>query len=440
MPTLHSIFLSLFIAILSGCATSGEATSITQTPPAQVATPTPQPQPQPQSPRPVATAAAPVEAQPTDFASWRTGFRRQALAQGIRPDIFDGAFANVSVSSKVLKLDAHQPEFTRPIWSYLDSAVSDTRIANGRKAYAGKRALLDDIASRYGVDSQFVVAIWGLESAYGKNYGNIPVIQSLATLAYQGRRRAFAEQQLIAALKILQNGDVTSSRMIGSWAGAMGHTQFIPTSFESYAVDHDGDGRRDIWAADAADALASTANYLSNFDWRQGEPWGVEVRLPSGFDYKLADQSIRRSAAAWRALGVTRIDGTRLPDYDGASVVVPAGARGPAFVVLHNFRVIKRYNNATSYALAIGHLGDRITGAGPMQGSWPRGDKPLSRDEKVELQQRLTGLGFDTQGADGIIGPNSRNAIRGFQSARGMTPDGYENAALLKALRAVSGG
>jgi membrane-bound lytic murein transglycosylase B len=363
------------------------------------------------------------------------------LAQGIRSDIFDAAFANVDVNAQVLKLDAYQPELTRPIWAYLDSAVSDTRIANGREADAAKGALLDSIAARHGVDPQFVLAIWGLESGYGHNYRNIPVIgQSLATLAYHGRRRDFAEEQLISALKILQAGEVTPSRMIGSWAGAMGHTQFIPTSHESYAVDYDGDGRRDIWAADAADALASTANHLSRFGWRQGEPWGVEARLPSGFDYKLAGQSTRRGAAAWRALGVTRFGGEALPGYGEASVISPAGARGPAFVVFHNFRVLKHYNNATSYALAVGHLGDRIARGGPFQGSWPRGDKSLSRDQKIDFQQRLTGLSYDTQGADGIIGPNSRKAIRSFQSAQGMTPDRYENAAFLKSLRAASGG
>lgn len=435
MPAHHFIFLSLSIAILSGCAVVGDAAPLEQTSPAQSATPTPRPSAQASTAVPI-----PVAAQPADFASWRAGFRRQALGQGIQPGIFDAAFTNVGVNAQVLKLDTYQPEFSHPIWLYLDSAVSDTRIANGRKAYVAKRALLDGIMARHGVDAQFVLAIWGLESAYGNNYGDIPVIESLATLAYQGRRRAFAEEQLISALKILQNGDVTPNRMIGSWAGAMGHTQFIPTSYESYAVDYDGDGRRDVWAPDAADALASTANYLSHFGWRQGEPWGVEARLPSGFDYKLADQSIRRNVAAWGALGVTLVGGEDLPDYGDASVIAPAGARGPAFVVFRNFRVIKRYNNATSYALAVGHLGDRIAGNGPFQSSWPRGDKPLSRDEKIELQQRLTRLGYDTQGADGIIGTNSRKAIRSFQSAQGMTPDGYENAAFLKKLRAASGG
>ena len=426
-------------AILSGCTAGSGAISHAQTPPAQSATPTPRLAAQ-TAPAITIPLAIPVAAQPADFASWRAGFRRQALAEGIRPDIFDAAFANVGVNAQVLKLDAYQPEFSRPIWAYLDSAVSDTRIANGREAYARKRALLDGIAARHGVDPQVVLAIWGLESAYGNNYGDIPVIESLATLAYHGRRRAFAEEQLISALNMLQNGEVTRSRMVGSWAGAMGHTQFMPSSYESYAVDYDGDGRRDIWAVDAADALASTANYLSRFGWRQGEPWGVEARLPADFDFKLADQSVRRNAAAWSALGVTRTSGAALPDYDDASVFAPAGARGPAFVVFHNFRVIKRYNNASSYALAVGHLGDRIAGGGAIQGRWPRGDKPLSRDQKIAMQERLTGLGFDTQGADGIIGPNSRKAIRNFQSAQGMTPDGYENAALLKALRAASGG
>ncbi|TYO89135.1 lytic murein transglycosylase [Oceanicella actignis] len=387
-----------------------------------------------------ARAPAPAERTPPEFLAWRDGFRARALAAGIRPEVFDRAFAGVGVNARVLELDAYQPEFVRPIWEYLDRAVSPSRVERGRAELAAKRALLDRIEARFGVDRQYVLAIWGLESAFGVNYGDIPVIESLATLAWHGRRRGFAEAQLIAALRIIQNGDVAPERMLGSWAGAMGHTQFIPTSFLDYAVDFDGDGRRDVWSADAADALASTAAYLARFGWRKGAPWGVEVRLPAGFDYALADERVRRPAAFWRALGLTRADGGPLPDEDEGAVVLPAGAQGPAFLTYANFRVFKRYNNATSYALAAGLLGDRIMGAGPLSADWPRGQTPLSRAEKVELQTLLTRMGHDTGGADGIIGPNSRAAIRAFQKRSGMVPDGVESKPVLDAVRRAAGG
>lgn len=385
------------------------------------------------APAPTAAPARPE----ASFAEWRAGFRQRALAAGISAATFDRAFAGVTPNDRVMELDRFQPEFTRPIWVYLDSAVSDSRIENGRRELAAHSATLSRVKAKYGVDPTVVLAIWGLESAYGVNYGSIPVIESLATLAYEGRRRAFAEEQLIEALRIINAGDVTPGRMVGSWAGAMGHTQFIPTSFQAYAVDFDGDGRRDLWAADPADALASTANYLSRFGWRQGEPWGVEVALPRGFDYTLADQDNRRPISDWRAAGVTLIDGGALPDHGEAAILLPAGAKGPAFALFHNFNVIRRYNNATSYALAVGHLSDRIAGGGPFHADWPRSDPPLSRPETEEMQRRLTALGFDTQGVDGIIGPMSRAAIRSFQTARGLTPDGYASAALLGTLRAA---
>ncbi|MEL7464210.1 MAG: lytic murein transglycosylase [Pseudomonadota bacterium] len=376
----------------------------------------------------------------SSFADWRADFRRRAGAQGVSGATFDRAFAGVGVNERVLELDGRQPEFTRPIWEYLDSAVSETRIANGREKAAEQATTLAGVESAYGVEKEIVTAIWGLESAYGFNMGSIPVVESLATLAYDGRRRAFAEEQLIEALKIIQAGDVAPGAMIGSWAGAMGHTQFIPTSFQAYAQDFTGDGRRDVWAADPADALASTANYLARFGWTFGQPWGVEARLPDGFDYALADQSIRRPVSFWRNLNVTTIDGLPLPDHGEGAILLPAGAQGPAFVVFGNFRVIKRYNNATSYALAVGHLADRIRGDRAFVAAWPRGDRPLSRTEKREMQALLTRLGFDTKGVDGIIGPNSTNAIRGFQRSRGMIPDGYASARFLEALRSASGG
>ncbi|MEM7176551.1 MAG: lytic murein transglycosylase [Pseudomonadota bacterium] len=410
--------LAALSLVLSGCTDPADGQTLT---------------PNGQAARPIARPAQP-EGPAVSFEEWRTGFRQRALAQGITPATFDRAFAGVSVNEVVLERDRYQPEFSRPIWAYLDRAVSDTRIANGRENAARYGARLDAIEARYGVDKNVVLAVWGLESAYGDNMGSIPVIEAMATLAYEGRRRKFAEEQLIAALKILQSGDVTPERMVGSWAGAMGHTQFIPTSYADYAADFGGDGQRDVWAFDPTDALASTANYLARFGWTRGQPAVIEVVLPPGFDYALADQKIRRPVSAWRTIGIAS---PGAPEVE-AAVLLPAGAKGPAFLVLPNFRVIKRYNNATSYALAVAHLAERIGGAGPVAGDWPRGDRALSRSEKEELQRRLTALGYDTQGADGIIGPNSRAAVRAFQQANGMIPDGYVSGSLLDRVRAGS--
>ncbi len=397
----------------------------------------------PAEPAPMASAAPETRpahgATPEEFAAWREGFRARARAAGITDATFDAAFAGVGVNERVLELDARQPEFTRPIWEYLDSAVSDTRVVNGRALRAQKASDLSRIEAAHGVDAEALLAIWGIESAYGDNFGSIPVVESLATLAFEGRRQSFGEEQLLSALRILRAGDVKPPQMIGSWAGAMGHTQFIPTSFEAYAVDFTGDGRRDLWAPDALDALASTANYLSRFGWEKGAPWGVEAALPAGFDFALADER-RRPVEFWRARGVTRADGAPLADHGEAALIMPAGARGPAFIAYPNFFVIKRYNNATSYALAVGHLADRIAGGEPFRAAWPRTDRPLSRTEKEEMQRLLSRLGFDTRGADGIVGPDTREAIRGFQASRGLPADGYDSAELLSMLRGEAGG
>lgn len=375
---------------------------------------------------------------PQSFDEWQAGFRARAQATGISADLLDQAFAGVSLNSQVLDLDKRQPEFTRAIWEYLDSAVSSNRIETGRSKLAQKRSDLNAIAGRYGVDPQVMLAIWGIESGFGGNFGSISVIESMATLAYDGRRKAFAEEQLLAALRILQAGDIAPARMVGSWAGAMGHTQFIPTSFLEYAVDFNGDGRRDLWAADAIDALASTANYLSRFGWAQNAPAVREVRLPQGFDYALADGVQTRRTADWQGIGVTGAAGP-LPASGKVAILLPAGARGPAFAVYPNFRVIKRYNNSTSYALAVAYLADQINGGPAIGAAWPRNDRPLSRTEKQELQGLLTTLGFDTNGVDGIIGPNSRAAVRAFQQSRGLVPDGYVSTALLAAVRQAAG-
>lgn len=371
----------------------------------------------------------------TGFDTWRTGFRARALAAGIRGRVFDSAFTGVRPNPEILEHDARQAEFTRPIWDYLDTAVSDARIAKGRANAQQWSRTLAAIEKAYGVEKEVVLAVWGMETNYGSVRGKSPVIESLATLAYDGRRRSFAEEQLIAALRILQSGDVSPAAMRGSWAGAMGHTQFIPTSYLAYAQDFDRDGRRDVWSDDPTDALASTAAYLSRFGWRKGQPWGVEVRLPAGFNYGNIDQKLRRPVARWTQLGVRGTDGRPVRDYGEAALLAPAGARGPVFMIFNNFRVIKRYNNATSYAMGVGHLADRIKGGPPFSAAWPRTDRALSRSEKIEIQERLTARGFDTGGADGLIGPNTMAAIRAYQRAQGLVPDGYASARLLKRLR-----
>lgn len=384
-------------------------------------------------------AAIPVAAtRPSTFKAYRDQLRVKAISAGISPTVFDTAFAGVKPSKRVIELDRKQPEFSRPIWKYLDTAVSNARVSTGKSKAARMAQTLAGIESRYGVERNIILAVWGMESNFGSNFGNFPVIRSFATLAYDGRRKRFAEEQVLAALKILQSGDITADRMIGSWAGAMGHTQFIPTSFLTYAVDYTGDGKRDIWAPDAADALASTANYLSRFGWTKGAPVMQEVTLPQGFDYALADGKTRRATSAWQALGVTGVGGS-FPASDNVALIVPAGARGPAFAIYSNFGVIKRYNNATSYAMGVAHLADRIGGGSTFEGAWPRDDRTLSRTEKRELQGKLTALGYDTKGIDGKIGPNSRAAVRRFQQAQGLIPDGYVSSRLLDQVRKASG-
>jgi membrane-bound lytic murein transglycosylase B len=382
-----------------------------------------------EEPRPVARA----QARPAEFQRWIEGFRPRALSAGITPGTFDRAFGSVTFLPDVIERDRSQPEFTRPIWTYLDSAVSDTRIENGRAALRDHGRVLDEIAARFGVEREIVVAVWGLESSYGTLRGSTSVISAMATLAHDGRRRDFFETQLIAALRILQAGDTTPERMVGSWAGAMGHTQFIPTSYLAYAVDFRGDGRRDIWSDDPADALASAANYLARHGWVRGQPPVVEVVLPRGFDMRAAGS--RRDVAAWRAAGVEAVGGARLPASGNAELFFPAGVRGPAFLTFENFRVIKRYNNSDAYALAIAHLADRLRGAGPIRGAWPRDDRPLTADERRELQQRLTARGYDTGGVDGRVGPMTVAAVRAFQSSAGMVPDGFVSMDLLARLR-----
>ncbi len=369
------------------------------------------------------------------FDRWAEAFRPRALAQGVSNATFERAFVGLRYDADVIARDRNQSEFTKTIWDYLDSAVSDNRVENGRKALLEHAAVLAEIEARYGVDKEIVAAVWGLESAYGAVRGSTPIISALATLAFDGRRGAFFEAELIAALKIIENGDVAPEGMTGSWAGAMGHTQFIPTSYLAHAVDFRGDGRRDIWSEDPADALASTAAYLANFGWEKRRPWGVEVQVPEGFDYGQTGERVKKSPADWAALGVRAMDGSTVADHGTASVLMPAGAKGAAFMIFKNFQVIERYNTADAYVIGVGHLADRLKGLPPIKAGWPREDRALTGDERRELQERLTGAGFPTDGVDGKVGPNTIAAVRSFQRSVGLVPDGYASLDILTRLR-----
>ena len=392
-------------------------------------------------PAPAVITSAPVPGSDTplvqpaqSFSEWQADFRAQALKAGINPQVFDNAFAGITPDMSVIKADRSQPEFSRPVWEYLDGALSPLRVRNGQRLLEQNAELLSRIEQRYGVDRQALVSVWGMESNFGSFQGNKSVIRSLATLAYEGRRPEFAQSQLIAALKIIQEGDISPEKMLGSWAGAMGQTQFIPTTYETHAVDFDGDGRRDIWNS-SADALASTAHYLQSSGWKQGQPWGFEVTLPAGFDYALADGAIKKSVAEWQKLGVKVPASAAGSEQLSAALLLPAGYRGPAFLVLDNFRAILRYNNSSSYALAVGLLSQRFNGGGTILADWPKDDRPLSRSERVELQMLLSQRNYDAGNADGIIGANTRKAIRSAQQAMGWPADGYPSHKLLESLR-----
>ena len=333
------------------------------------------------------------------YDAWVASFRNRAASAGISQATLDAGFRGTGYLPGVVKRDRNQTEFTRTLEDYLAIAASDERVSKGRAAFARHRATLQAVEARYGVPANVVTAIWGLESFFGERRGNVPVISATSTLAFDGRRGAFFEKQLIAALKILQSGDTTPAQLVGSWAGAMGHTQFIPTSYQAFAVDFTGDGRRDIWSDDPADSLASTAAYLQRNGWTRGLKWGGEVGqgAPSG------------------------------------SIIQPQPG-GPRFSVTSNFRVIKRYNNSDAYAIGVGHLSDRIAGGGPIRGSFPPDKFGLTKDDRVALQTRLNARGFDAGKPDGVIGSGSRSAISAYQTSIGQPATGDPSPALLRSL------
>ena len=384
-----------------------------------------------------ATAAA--DAEQAGFAAWLTAFAPQALAAGIRPDTVRNVLAKAQLQPKVVALDRDQPEFTRTPWAYLDSAVSAQRIAQGQAQLAKHQGVLDAAAARYGVPATVVTAIWGMESNYGSNFGSFRTVDALATLAYEGRRRAWASAELIAALRIIDQGDIAPDAMIGSWAGAMGHTQFLPSVFLAHAVDADGDGRRDIWGS-ISDVVASTAHFLADMGWRSQEPWGAEIRLPAGFDHARTELRLRQSTAQWEAEGIRAVDGKPLPALASASVLAPAGARGPVFLVGQNFRTILRYNNSTSYALGVALLAQRIGGGPGVMADWPRELQALSREQTRQLQTALNARGFDTGTPDGVLGPATRAGLRRYQQSQGWVADGYPTLELLQGLQSKATG
>lgn len=378
-----------------------------------------------------ALAATPAHA---DFAACVAGLRGAAAAKGVSAQTFDMLTRDLEPNPDVLKSEAYQPEFKTAIWDYLAGLVDEERVEDGRAAMHENAHALAAAQSRFGVPPYVVAAVWGVESNFGRNFGSKPVIQSLATLACEGSRRAgYYRGELLDAMKIVQSGDIDPRDFNGSWAGAFGHTQFMPSTFLGTAVDGDGDGRRDI-VHDPADALASTANFLRKAGWRPGETWGFEVRLPEGFSGTSAFRR-KQPMSAWAARGITRIDGGPLGG-GSAGLLMPAGPHGPAFLVTKNFDAIYGYNAAESYALAIALLSDRLRGAPGLQTPWPVDDPGLSRADRREVQSLLQGRGYDIAGKiDGVIGDKTREAIVDFQQRSGMKPDGRASQSVLTALR-----
>ena len=368
-----------------------------------------------------------------EFGSCLAQIRNQALGSGVSAQTFDSATAGVEADESVLEAMRYQPEFVTPIWDYLAGLVDERRIADGRARLEQWASVLASAEAKFGVDRHTVVAVWGVESDFGRLMGKRPLVRSLATVACFGSRQSFFRSELIATLKIVQSGDFAPDALVGSWAGAFGQTQFMPSTFLRLAVDFDGDGRRDI-VGSVPDALGSTANYLKRAGWTSDEPWGYEVRLPTGY----AGPSGRRQKqglAQWTALGIKRVDGRSIEGPSQAALLLPAGAQGPAFLVFRNFDAIYAYNAAESYALAIAHLSDRLRGASPFMTPWPTDDRGLSRAERLEVQQRLIERGHDIGVADGMIGAKTRAAIREFQRASGLADDGRAGGRVLEALR-----
>ena len=365
------------------------------------------------------------------FASFIHDFRDTALKAGIAAQTYDRSMAGIALNPRVQQLNLQQPEFIKPVWEYLDSAVSADRIAKGQQMLAIYATPLANIEQRYGVPKEILTAIWGIESNYGTLMGGFNMFEALSTLAYDGPRAEFARRELINALKMEEQQHYDPTQMTSSWAGAFGQTQFVPSAFLQYGVDGDGDGRVDLWRS-PADALASAANLVQSAGWEKGAVWGYEVTLPAGFPYEDASIDSTKSLNDWRKLGVTAVNGAPLPKSEAqVAIIIPAGAHGPAFIVYDNFRVVLRYNNAVSYALAVCTLADRLRGGASIVHPWPRDEVALTRDELTAFQYNLKKLGFDPGDADGVFGRKARAALRSYQKAHGLAADGFATQDLL---------
>ena len=375
--------------------------------------------------------------QEKEFIRWKEKFSLKAKDAGISENLLDAILPQVRLEPQVLARQRNQSEFNFSIWDYLDTAIPLERVAAGKDAMLAYGNELEKIELQYGVAGSVLVAIWGIETKYGAVMGDVPVVFSLATLAFNSNRKAFFEKELTDAFRIFAASSVYGANLRGSWAGAFGHTQFMPSSYIRFATSLDG-SEAQVCKKCPLDALASTANYLKAYGWVSGQPWGMEVRLPPGFDYLLADGSILKTPEAWNRLGVRLSDNSCLPDFGEAAILLPAGSQGPGFAVFSNFRAIGSYNRSLAYMIAVGHLADRILGGPPFEQAWPRHEPALSRCLIREIQSRLTSLGFDTKGADGIAGPNTMASIRMFQVRENLIPDGFATLGLLERLRCVS--
>jgi lytic murein transglycosylase len=378
----------------------------------------------------------PTEAK--NFADWVERYEAFAYKGGQPKELIADAFENVKENPSITVKQAKQPEFVTPVWTYLSKAVSDDRVARGQQQYALNRAVVDATARQYGVDSGTLMGIWGIETDFGRNFGDVNVFEALSNLGYGAKRTDFACSEMAAALTIAERDKIPVAKMIGSWAGAMGHSQFLPSNYLQLAVDADRSGAPDLWTS-MPDVFASTANHLTKAGggWTAGVPWGLEVKLPLGFPYQQAELDLEQPIAHWRQLGVTTVGGMPLPEYPGGtSIIVLAGWKGPAFLITKNFKAILRYNNSTSYALSVAYLGQRILGGQGVQAAWPTSEPPLTLAEREEIQTRLAAQGYDVGKVDGVLGLKTRKAVRLFQAKIAVPQDGYANKALLLALRA----
>jgi len=377
--------------------------------------------------------ASPAQAQ-ANFRACLAELKGAAAREGVSGATFDRAVAGLEPDMSLLELLNFQPEFRTAIWDYIAGLVDEERVADGRAAMGQYPNALAVAQQRFGVDPHVIAAIWGVESNYGRNMGKRPLVQSLSTLSCFGRRQSFFRGELMATLKILERGEIPQEQLVGSWAGAFGQTQFIPSTYQRIVIDFDGDGRRDI-VGSTVDALGSTANYLARSNWRSGEPWGYEVRLPSGFAESRTGRTNRRALSDFASWGVRKVDGSALTGPGQAAIVAPSGVNGPAWIVFRNFDAIYSYNQAESYALAIALLSDRLAGRPGIQTPWPTNDPPLSREERREVQRRLIAMGYDIGDVDGIIGSKTREAIKQVQTRVGQEATGRAGLLFLKALR-----